>query len=527
MIGFANLENSISWAPLSMAMSLMGNGALENSEGMQGHTLKKLCRDLKILKTQGSLNSQVTALIFDSRRVIPGSVFFAIEGFNQDGNAFLEEAIDRGAVAVVSNSPAPKWCPITYIQVENVRCSLADMARIFFEEPDERLTMIGVTGTNGKTTTTMLLQSLLADEPRTVGLLGTVRYDLGRRTLPAYRTTPESVEVYGMLAEMVRSGCHTGIMEVSSHGLDQNRVRGINFDIVAFLNLTQDHLDYHRNKSAYFEAKARLFDGSLGYSPKIAILNTDDEASILLKKQIPEAVKIITFGVCEMADFYAKDIDLGPRSSTFVCVCPMGEYRVNLPLPGLFNIQNALAALAIGYALGKPLSLLLERLKIFTGVSGRMECVNLGQSFHVFVDYAHTDDALSKALTTLKCITPGALHVVFGCGGNRDRLKRPKMLQAALNVADFVWATSDNPRKESIDDIFDDMQAGISDLSKVTFISDRRLAILEAFKKAQPGDCILIAGKGHEAYQEFADTILPFDDKLVAENELRLLLGIE
>ncbi len=517
MIGFANLENSLSWGPLSMAMSLTAAGRNESAPVDTGYTLKSLFKKTPWVSFKGNGKQKVSCLISDSRRVIPGAVFFAVEGLHKDGNSFLEEAIDRGAVAIVSSMPAPFLCPVPYIQVVDVRRALAEVSRLFYKAPDEAMRVLGITGTNGKTTTSMILQALLAKEDRPVGLIGTVRYDLGKRTLPSYKTTPESVDLFAMLAQMRDHACQEAVMEVSSHGLAQNRVYGLHFETVAFLGLTQDHIDYHGSMEAYFEVKARLFNGKTGCLPRHTVLNLDDSRTEALRREIPSKVKIYTFSVQTEADFYVQDLKLLPNKSTFTLVYPGGTARVHLPLPGLYNVQNALAALAIYHSLGKDVVESLSRLEQFKGAPGRMECVSTAHPFNVFVDYAHTDDALKQALGTLKTITPGKVHVVFGCGGDRDRSKRPQMMQVAVNNADSVFVTSDNPRSESIEAIFNDMKEGVVDLIKAQFISDRKEAIYRAIQSARAGDSILIAGKGHETYQNFGDTILPFDDAQVAK----------
>ncbi len=518
MIGFGNLENSLSWAPLSMAMGLIAAGRSDPQDVMTGKTLKKLFKGMQVTAFRGEGKARVSCLISDSRRVVRGAVFFAVEGLHKDGNAFLEEAIDRGAVAVVSSAKPPVLCPITYIQVPDVRRALADVSRIFFEAPDEALNVVGITGTNGKTTVSMLVQALLAEESVPVGLIGTVRYDLGGRTLPSYRTTPESVDLFAMLSQMRDAGCKEAVMEVSSHGLEQSRVYGLNFEAVAFLNLTQDHIDYHGTMEAYFEAKARLFNGKVGNLPKVAILNLDDPKSLELQAIIPSKVKVRTFSIKGPADFYVRDLQLLPASSVFTLMYPEGEVEMNLPLPGLFNVENSLAAIALCHGLGRDVKGLVQKLGLFKGVPGRMERVNAGQAYNVFVDYAHTDDALRQALAMLRCVTPGKVYTVFGCGGDRDRSKRPQMMQAVLDNADQAWVTADNPRSEKVEAIFEDMKQGVAGLEKATFVTDRREAIGLALKAAQPGDCVLIAGKGHEAYQEFADTVVPFDDVRVAKD---------
>lgn len=520
MIGLNNLENSLSWGPLSIGMALMASGKMAVSTVMTKHTLKQLFRKMPIKKFRGDWKATVSCLISDSRHVVPGAIFFAVEGLHKNGNAFLEEAIDRGAVAVVSNAPMPVLCPVTYIQVGDVRTAMASVARLFYGAPDEALTIGGVTGTNGKTTVTMLTQFLLAED-KPVGLIGTVRYDLGKRSVPSYRTTPESIDLFAMLSQMQQAGCDHAVMEVSSHALDQKRVQGIHFDVVAFLNLTQDHIDYHGSMEAYWAAKKRLFTGESGHVPGIAIVNLDDPLAQDLIRQVPSSVKVRTFSTRTSADIYAKDVAFGPTFSRFTVVYAGGEVDLIVPLPGEYNVSNTLAALSLCEAMGKDVAVIAKKLADFSGVPGRMERVDAGQSFSVLVDYAHTEDALYNALTMLKRVTPGKIYVVFGCGGDRDRTKRAKMVEVVLNHAQHAWATADNPRSETLDSIFYDMQGGVTDASKITFVPDRREALRLAFEKAEAGDCVLIAGKGHEAYQELADTVVPFDDVLISLSLLK------
>ncbi len=524
MIGFANLENSLSWGalPLATRIAATGGGPLATTIAMPDTSLKQLFDGLTVEQMRGETRQQVTCLITDSRRVVPGALFFAVGGLRTDGNLFMEEAIDRGAVAVVSQNPAPRSCAVTYIQVQDVRTALAEVSRRFYRRPDKRLTLFGVTGTNGKTTVSMLTQHLLASDERLVGLVGTVRYDLGRRTLPSYKTTPESVDVYAMMDQMYEQGCREAVLEVSSHAIDQKRVYGMNFSYLAFLNLTQDHLDYHGDLDAYYEVKSRLFTGACGNEPKGAVVNANDPYGQRLLKQIPEGVKVVSFGLMGDYTISAENLELGPEGSRFTLHWPEGEAVVQTRLLGAFNISNILASLALCYVAGMDIRSLVKKVSTFGGVPGRMERVEAGQPYNVLVDYAHTEDALNNALTMLRSVTPGRVLVVFGCGGNRDRNKREKMTAVVQRLADQSWATSDNPRKETLESIFEDMRKGVADESKIHFVEDRRRAISLALDEARAGDCVLIAGKGHETYQEFADTVVPFDDRQVARELLEL-----
>ena len=482
-------------------------------------------QEAEILAVKGSLDRPISGLVIDSRRVVPGTLFFALPGLRADGATFIDEAVSRGAVAVVTQKmPALPPAKVTFIQVADARATLASVAQRYYKFPDRDMTVIGVTGTNGKTTVTHLLKHLINGDER-VGLLGTISYDLGGRTVPSFRTTPEALDIYGMMAQMRDAGCRHAVMEVSSHGIDQQRVRGLQFGAAVFTNLTRDHLDYHKTLESYFEVKTRLFTGGSGPPPKVSIVNLDDGHGEKLAAQLAGGVatRLVTFGENPRAEVRAENVALNFKNTTFRLVWPGGAMEVDSPLIGRYNVSNLLAAVATAWGLGRDPSVFLPRLRSFKGVPGRMERIEEGQSFNVLVDYAHTDDALRNALGMLRVITPGRLLVVFGCGGNRDRTKRPLMTRAVQEFADFAFATADNPRTEAVAKIFEDMSAGVSAPEKITWIEDRRRAISLALDMAKPGDCLLIAGKGHESYQEFADTVFPFDDRQV----VRELIGIK
>jgi UDP-N-acetylmuramoyl-L-alanyl-D-glutamate--2,6-diaminopimelate ligase len=466
---------------------------------------------------RGPLDRPISGIVMDSRRVAPGNLFFALPGLRSDGARFIDEAIQRGAVAVVATTlPAIPYPKVTFIQVADARASLALVARRYFHAPDADMRVIGVTGTNGKTTVTHLLKHFLSERgTRRVGMLGTVSYDLGQRTVPSYKTTPESLDIYGMLAQMRTAGCAEAVMEVSSHGIDQKRVQGMEFSAAIFTNLTRDHLDYHKTFENYFAVKARLFDGQVGALPKVAVVNLDDPYGRRLIEAAPAGMQVVTFGEHAEAQVRAEAIELGFKGTAFRLVYPGGSLAVMSPLIGRYNVSNLLAAFATLHALGRNLGEAVAALADFRGPAGRMERIEAGQAFNVLVDYAHTDDALRNTLGMLRTITPGRLLVVFGCGGNRDRTKRPLMVGAVQEVADFAWATADNPRSEALSQIFTDMRAGVTAEAKITFVEDRRRAISLALDQARPGDSLLIAGKGHETFQEFADTVIPFDDRQV------------
>ncbi len=486
--------------------------------------LSDFLNDDEIVASKGDLDRPISGLAIDSRRVMHGNLFFAVKGRRADGNLFIDEAINRGAVAVIAEKiPAVTSQRVTYVQVADVRRALARVSQRFFKFPDRSLDLVGVTGTNGKTTVAALAKHLLSTEHQRVGLIGTVNYDLGARVVPSYRTTPEALDLFGMLAQMRDAGCRQAVMEVSSHGLDQQRVLGMQFGVAVFTNLTQDHLDYHGSMDAYFAVKARLFRGETAPAPRAVAINLDDAHGRRLAGEVPAGMKLVTFGEAPDATIRAENVRLTFQGAALTLVWPEGRAEIESPLIGRYNVSNLLAAFAACYALGRDPQIIAKRLKSFAGVSGRMERIDAGQPFNVLVDYAHTDDALRNSLSMLKAITPGRLFVVFGCGGNRDRAKRALMTAAVQEFADAAFATADNPRNEPLLQIFSDMKPGVTAPAKITFVEDRRRAISLALDAARAGDCLLIAGKGHETFQELADTVVPFDDRQVA----RELIGIK
>jgi len=489
--------------------------------------LSDYVKEGEMTAVRGELDRPISGIAMDSRRVVPGNLFFALPGLRADGASYIDEAVSRGAVAIVTNHlPVVTPAKVTFIQVPDPRLLLAKVSARYFKHPDRAMQVIGVTGTNGKTTVTHLIRQLLSANGQRVGLLGTISYDLGARTVPSFKTTPESVDIFGMLAQMRDAGCQQAVMEVSSHGIDQKRVLGMQFGAAVFTNLTRDHLDYHKTFDSYFEVKSRLFTGGVGSVPGVAVVNLDDPYGERLAARIASEhpdVKLVTYGENPKALIRAEQVDLQYQVTHFTLVSPAGSLRIESPLIGRYNVHNLLAALATGIALGHDAATLVARIPGFKGVAGRMERIDGGQGFNVLVDYAHTDDALRNALGMLRAVTPGRLLVVFGCGGNRDRVKRPLMVRAVQDIADFAFATADNPRSEGLPRIFEDMRAGVIDPERITWVDDRRRAISLALDMAKPGDCLLIAGKGHESYQEFGDTVIPFDDRQVT----RELIGIK
>ena len=519
MIGLAEFQISTLLSSVSARQGYASacDAKRVNSHAALNPSVAQLLDGIEAQKRKGEGGAAVTCLITDSRRVVPGALFFAIGGLRTDGNFYLEEAVDRGAVAIVSEQDLGAHFPIDTIQVKDVRETLALVSRRFYDHPDQKLNIAGITGTNGKTTVAMLTQHLIGGADA-VGLLGTIRYDLGKRTLPSFKTTPESVDVQALLSQMVVNGCQQAVMEISSHGIDQKRVHGLHLQVAAFLNLTQDHIDYHKTMEAYYQAKKSLFTGALGNVPQAAVINLDCAYGRRLLGELPAGVPVVSFGIDAAAAVRAEQVKLYADRTEFELFWPEGRATVVSPLLGRYNVSNLLAALAIGRAQGYPITDLLHALPSFPGVPGRMERVDGGQPFNVLVDYAHTDDALRNACAMLRELTAGKLIVVCGCGGDRDRSKRAPMLRAVLEGGDRVFATADNPRSEPLNQIFDDMRGACrsAEAQRVLFIDDRKRAISLAFDAAGPNDCVLIAGKGHESFQEFDGTVIPFDDRRVA-----------
>ena len=488
-------------------------------------SFQSLLQGLTVLDRSGDWTAKITGLVTDSRRVLPGSLFFALPGLRADGHDYLNDVIARGAAAVISALPVAGLPAVAAAQVADPRKALAEIARRFHGHPEAALKLVGVTGTNGKTTVTTLLRHLLQADGSNWGLVGTVRYHLGRRSIPSYKTTPESADLAAFFRQMAAAQCEGACLEVSSHALHQDRVHGFHFAAAAFTNLTRDHVDYHGDLASYLEAKKALFDGRNGSVPTVCVVNLDDEAGRSLVDACRPQGRVLTFGTHALADLRATDIRYTLAGTECTVTWAGQSARFSSPLPGDYNVSNMLCALALAAALGRDPLALQTAMATFPGVAGRMERVAAGQGFPVFVDYAHTDDALRNALRMLRAITPGRVLCVFGCGGNRDRGKRPAMTQAVAENAHLAWATSDNPRKEQIADIFIDMRQGLGTLPTIEFVADRREAIGCALAAAQPGDCVVVTGKGHETTQEFADTVVPFDDRLVVRELLELRRG--
>ena len=477
----------------------------------------KLIVDQTVLSCRGNLNIPVRGIAYDSRRVKEGFLFLAIEGFKNDGHHFIEQAITNGAAALVVQKPVAVPAGMTWIRVPDTRQALALLSTRFYDFPARKLKLIGVTGTNGKTTTTHLLAAVYRAAGGKVGLIGTIANWIGDSILPVEHTTPESLELQQLLAEMASSAVETVVMEVSSHALALKRVVGCRFNTGVFTNFSQDHLDFHQNMDDYLRTKAILFEmlgqedeGNAGF----AVVNCDDPGA----ERIIAASRgeIITYGLNEKAKVKATNVEVSVRGVSFQVHTPWGKSWVRLKLTGLFNVYNALAALAAGGVDGLPLGAMAHALEAVPGVRGRFESIDRGQDFTVIVDYAHTPDGLENVLKTAGQLTIGKLITVFGCGGDRDRSKRPLMGEIAARYSDMPVVTSDNPRTEDPLKIIAGIEEGmrrIREPATYMVIPDRRQAIARALRLADPGDLVVIAGKGHENYQLIGTQRFPFDDR--------------
>jgi UDP-N-acetylmuramoyl-L-alanyl-D-glutamate--2,6-diaminopimelate ligase len=455
---------------------------------------------------------ELTGLAYDNRAVTPGTLFFCVPGFTRDGHEFAADAVDRGAVALVVERPLE--LPVPQIEVESVRRAMAPAAANFYGDPTSQLEVVGVTGTNGKTTSAFLIRALLEADGRRTGLLGTVASVIGGVEHPVERTTPEAIDLQRTFREMLEQGDRACSMEVSSHALELHRSDAIHFEVAIFTNLTQDHLDFHPTMEQYFLAKRRLF---VDPAPRRSVINVDDVYGARLAAELDDP---ITFALDRDATYRAVDVQTGLDGSQFTIEGPDGELEVGAPLRGRFNVYNALGAFAAGRAMAVPAQTALRALEKAGLVPGRFQPVEEGQEFAVLVDYAHTPDSLENVLRAARELASGRLHVVFGCGGDRDRAKRPLMGEIAARLADRVIVTSDNPRSEDPEAIIEQILVGAG--SGVEHNVDRREAIEQAIAGARSGDVVVIAGKGHEQGQEFAaGRKIPFDDATVAREVLR------
>ncbi|MBX7207657.1 MAG: UDP-N-acetylmuramoyl-L-alanyl-D-glutamate--2,6-diaminopimelate ligase [Verrucomicrobiaceae bacterium] len=477
--------------------------------------LRDLISGLDKPVASGSLDTEISGIAYDSRKVAPGTAFVAMRGVAADGHDFIPQALAAGAAAIVAETAPPDDASVPWVHVKQSRVALAEIAAAFYDHPARALLMSGVTGTNGKTTIGFVLHHLLNSAQMRAGLLGTVLYDLGGEQKPATHTTPESLEIQSLLAAMRGNGCRAGVMEVSSHALAQDRVHGIDFAAAIFTNLTQDHLDYHGTMEEYFRAKSILFESVAAGGKGQMIINADDSWGRKLIAQFESTGRVSRYGFTTGADFHAGDVRYDLTGAGFNLTARGRSFLVRIPLIGDFNVYNALASIAAAHALGLNLRETIQHLKAVPQVPGRLERVSESARFHVFVDYAHTPDALVNVLRTLRALRPRRILTVFGCGGDRDRTKRPKMARAAEDGSDICVLTSDNPRTEEPNAIIADARKGFTRSGHLE-IADRKEAIRAAIESAWDGDIVLIAGKGHETYQEVHGKRSPFDDRKIA-----------
>lgn len=465
-----------------------------------------------LVNIKGPRDNDITGVEYDSRRVSEGCLFIAVKGFNVDGHDFIQEAVAKGARAVIGekNLDIPG---ITYIMVKDSRKALSQASSWFYGYPSEKLKIIGVTGTNGKTTTTYLVKAMLDMAGFKTGVIGTIGNVIGEKVLHAERTTPESLELNRLFFKMADEGVEYVIMEVSSHSLKLHRVDGIDFEVGIFTNLTQDHLDFHKTFEDYFNSKKKLFDLS-----KKAVINADDESGrkILESISIPAA----SYSIENKADLMAQDVKIFPEGVFYELKVNGEKFSISYHVPGKFSVYNSLAAIGTGLLLGIPMDTLVEALKRVKGIPGRFEPIKMGQDFTVIVDYSHTPDSLENALKTIKSFARGKILTVFGCGGDRDRKKRPIMGEIASRYSDYSIITSDNPRSEHPEAIIDEIEQGMTN-KNYERIADRKEAIRRAIMMAQKEDVVLIAGKGHEDYQILKDRTIHFDDREMAERFIR------
>lgn len=475
-----------------------------------------------VLSTTGVLDIEISGIAFDSRQVHKGYLFCALSGSHIDGSAFIFDAIERGAAAIVTEA-SRKNIEVAVVKVENARKALSEMSRKFYDDPSQKIKLLGITGTKGKTTTTYLVQSILRKAYEKAFRIGTVEYDMEYGTIQASNTTPESQVIFSMLDQALKNGIKHGVMEVSSHALKTWRVEDVSFSVAGFTNLSMEHTEFHPDMNDYFNTKKRLFL-ELSKSDKCAVIGIDDDYGKNLAQELKKVgKKVVTVSVHDNeADFYSLNQKMTGMSSEFE-ICHAGEKKsCQINLAGEFNIFNALMAAAMSMEVGASWEAVCDGIAALKSVPGRFESIKNDVGINVIVDYAHSPAALENVLKTVRPITRRRVFAVFGCGGNRSQEKRPVMGRIAWENADVIMVTSDNPRKEAPDAIIDQIMVGIpqNQSSEKTIIreADRRQAILKALKMAEAGDTIVIAGKGHETGQYFADRTIPFDDREVARN---------
>jgi UDP-N-acetylmuramoyl-L-alanyl-D-glutamate--2,6-diaminopimelate ligase len=483
--------------------------------------LSELIRDVNAVSIEGNPSTDIRSIEYDSRKAGPGTLFLAIRGHKTDGNVFIPEVMKRGAAAILTDQPAVTAAvggAAAVVTVPDARKAMALVADRFYGSPQESLIMTGITGTNGKTTTSYLVRSIFETAGIGCGLIGTIRHLVGGETIDSLNTTPEAPDIHSFLARMAAAGQGACVMEVSSHALTLSRIHGIRYRAAAFTNLTRDHLDFHGDLMSYLDAKSILFSELSGDST--AVINGDDPSADHIKL-VSRGGRVITFGFDSGNDMHPVSLELQANGSRAEVATPWGPLEVTLSLPGRFNVMNAMTAAGIALACGIPREMVTRGLTALRAVDGRFQTVEAGQDFSVIVDYAHTPDALERILAAAREITRGKLISVFGCGGDRDRGKRPLMGGISSRRADFSVVTSDNPRTEDPLAIIADITAGMNGTANYEVIPDRASAIRRALELAHPGDAVVIAGKGHEDYQIIGTARIHFDDAETAHRILK------
>ncbi len=480
--------------------------------------LREIVKGFELIEVKGSLDIEITGINNDSRKIELGNIFVAIEGFNTDGHKFVTNAIDKGAVAIVVEKDVVVNKNVTVLKVKDTRLALAKFSSVFFEEPSRKMEIIGVTGTNGKTTITYLIRSIFENDNKKTGIIGSNGNIIDGKLYKTNNTTPESLIIQNNLHKMLKLDTDACTMEVSSHSLDMKRVEYIDFDIGIFTNLTEEHLDYHHTMEEYFKSKLKLFF----MTKKANIINIDDPyGKLIIDKISKEKNPVVTYGINNEADIFASNIKYYSTGVSFILNTPTGSIDIDFNIPGEFSVYNALAAASCGYVYSMDLKKIKKGLEKVRGVKGRFEIVPTKRDFTVIIDFAHTSDSLEKVLTTIDQFAKGRKVVVFGAGGNRDKIKRPIMGETVAKHADLCIVTSDNPRNEEPKKIIQDVIRGV-EKAKGNYVSfvDRKDAIRYALENARPKDIILLAGKGHETYTIIKDNKIPFDEREIVLNIL-------
>lgn len=480
--------------------------------------LAELLKGVEVLSYSGDLNIEISGITYDSRETCKGDMFICVSGYTKDGHQYIGEALEKGASALLVEKDVD-FSEAAVVKVRSSRDAMAILSANFYEYPAEKLRLIGITGTNGKTTTTYLLKSILETGGKRAGLLGTISTQIGDKVLESTRTTPEALDLQRILREMVDAGMDYAVMEVSSHSLDLGRVEGCNFSTGVFTNLTQDHLDFHKTIENYRNAKKKLFYKTC----KANIINVDDEHGRIIAEEIHKLdTRLITYGIENKADIMAANIDITSRGASFTLITPKYKTNLKVCIPGKFSVYNALAAASVAYAEGIDKKFIKEGLGRVPSVPGRSETININTPYTIIIDFAHTPDGLQNILSSIRQFARHRIITLFGCGGDRDRSKRFIMGEIAGRMSDFCVITSDNPRSEKPMEIIRQIEEGVkmTDCDYIC-IENRRDAIKYALTVARKGDIVLLAGKGHETYQVLKDGIIPFDEREVVRELLR------